>query len=150
MSDGILIRKCTGSNIILDSKKVSKVTIEGCENSTITLDTIILSSTLEIINSESCNIQFQTSDENSSFLTLQIDNTKKTDVKLLPNSKGNLTEITIVSDNRCDKNSVTIPDFEDVKNFKTHDVIFDDKETIQHRTKISQKTNSIITVPIAR
>eukprot|EP01080_Neovahlkampfia_damariscottae_P008074 gene8074-12535_t len=150
MSDGVLIRKCIGSNITLDSKKVTKVTIENCDNSTILLDTIILSSTLEIINSESCNIVFKSSDESNSFLTLQIDNSKKTDLKFIPNSKGELTTVTIISDNRCDKNSVTIPDFENEKDFKTHSIVFEEKETIQHRTKISKKTNSIITVPITR
>jgi len=150
MSEGILIRKCKGSNITIDSKKVTKITIEACENTTINLDTVILSSTLEIINSEKCNIQYKSSDEKNTFLTIQIDNTKKNDFKVLPNSNGDLTGITIFSDNRCTKNTITIPNFENIKEFKTHDIIINDVDTIQHRTKISEKTNSVITVPVAR
>jgi hypothetical protein len=145
MNDGVLIRKCKESTITIDSKKVTKIIIEECENTTINIECIILSSTFEVINCDSCNIQFKSPEGEPSFITLQIDNSKKTDLKFIPNSKNELSSITIISDNRCQKNSITIPNFENEKEFMIHDILIEDLDYVQHRSKISKKTNSVIT-----
>src|SRR4051812_36588783 len=105
MRDCIYITECSGCTIIVNPKKCSKVVIDKCANSSILLETTLVSAVTEIIGCENCNISFKKMDKDETYLTLQCDRTTDTNLKFIPCEKQ-MYGITILSDPKSLKNSV--------------------------------------------
>lgn len=150
MNECIYVKECQGCTITINPNKCSKVVIEKSKKCSIEIDTILISSQLEIISCEEVKIILKKTNKEDAYVTVQCDNSIRSDIKFIP-LEGVLHGITILSSPESLGNTITLPDFSTVKGYKTHEINIDTKsDSVQHRTTINMKANSVVTTPIIR
>lgn len=151
MNECIYVKECEGCTITINPKKCSKVVIERTKKCSILIKSILVSSQLEIINSDEVNVTVEKTEKEDSYITIQCDKSTNSNITFVP-FENVLHGVTILSSSESLGNTVTLPDFEKGKGeTKKHDIIIDkDSNSLQHRSTINIKANSVITTPIIR
>jgi hypothetical protein len=147
MGDCIFIKQCVDCTILINPKKCSKVIIDKCQNSTIVLETTLVSAVVEIIGSEKCNVTFKKMEKDDTYITVQCDKSTNTNFKFLP-FEFMLPGIIIMSCPKSLDNMITLPDSVRENEFLTHHIEIIESDAVQHRTHY--KNGKVHTVPIIR
>eukprot|EP01080_Neovahlkampfia_damariscottae_P009823 gene9823-2145_t len=149
MSQCFIFTSCEDSTYKINPKKISKIVIEKCKNTQFTIDTILITSTIEFIGCSNIDVDY-THQKDSPDLTIQMDKSSDVKIKISGEEMSNVTMISTFDSKNI---SFVCPEMiqKDEISYKSFDIKFDEKvDCFQFKTIYSKKEKCFKTEPIVR